>query len=178
MSYQLHNYFRFLLFSSSPYSTASLLKEHAQLLILPSLWASHYLHLSNLNLRRFYPLTQGRKWLPRPQIPCLAPPQSLIPSKTSVIVQIGHLSLASTFSSILTFFFLSNFKCLLRSASPLHLPSQIRYLKERCLLLHLRYHLFISETHCNMVSDTISPKKKKKCLTTVASTLDAFQLLP
>ena len=54
--------------------------------------------------------------------------------------------------------FLSYFKISLPSASPLHLPSQIKFLKEQCLLHPLHYHLFIPNTHCVMVSDTISPK--------------------
>lgn len=70
----------------------------------------------------------------------------------------SHLSSASAFTSTLMFLFLSYFKISLPSASPLHLPSQIKFLKEKCLLHPLHYHLFIPNTHCVMVSDTISPK--------------------
>lgn len=82
-----------------------------------------------------------------------------VPNSLKDFYHSSYLSSASAFTSTLMFLFLSYFKIPLPSASTLHLPSQIKYFKEQCLLHYLHYHLLIPETHCNMVSDTISPKK-------------------
>lgn len=110
-----------------------------------------------------------------------APPQSLAPSGTSLCHSadqafIFGLIFPPAYQCVYVFLTL---KSPLATAPPVYLPSQWKYLKQQHLSLDLLYLLFLPETHCSLVSEATSPKKKKKkVFITLVGTMDAFQLFP